>query len=287
MFNYYPEQRFLLFLLEQEIKRFLSAMTNRLLFTILLGLAAYPIAANADIYSSKDEQGNSVFSDQNSSTSKTVKSSGTANYYTPLKVLKTVKLSPKQTLPTTESQFSAGDEKEVANDHGGKILRSESKCQQEYSLSCDKIVNWKKYAVTSCGNDSRCDDEEYLTRKYKPLPTQALLNIARRSAIRNNRGDDEITHFLKRKYTNYCENQASMSCSKDDGCNQKILDTCKDPRSIEDIFSKYNNLSISEKKKIIKQAQALAISNNTDQQSYKKKIADLLSLLVTRTLLGF
>ncbi|MFT7130180.1 MAG: hypothetical protein ACI89U_002302, partial [Gammaproteobacteria bacterium] len=54
MFNYYPEQRFLLFLLEQEIKRFLSAMTNRLLFTILLGLAAYPIAANADIYSSKD-----------------------------------------------------------------------------------------------------------------------------------------------------------------------------------------------------------------------------------------
>lgn len=287
MSNYYSEQPFSPFLLERKTKRFLLTTLNRLFFTILFGFAVGPIVAHADIYSSKDERGNSVFSDQNSSTSKTIKSSGTANYYTPVTVLKTVKLSPKQPLPTGESQFSAGRQADVESDRGNTGARTEAECQREYSLSCDKIVNWKKHAITSCGNDSRCEDEEYLTRKYKPLPTQALLKIARRSAIRNNRDDDEITQFLKRKYTNYCENQASMTCSNDSDCNQKVLNTCKDPRSIEDIFSKYNNLTVSEKKKIIAQARALAMSNDANQQSYNKKIADLLSLLVTRTLLGF
>lgn len=286
MLNNYSEQLLSPFSLEKKTKRFFLTTLNRLFFTILAAITACPTIAVADIYSSTDERGNSVFSDQNSSVSTTVKPSGTANYYTPIKVLKTVKLSPKKAQPTREAQFSAEGQSSVQDAQDNSKLRSESECQREYSLSCDKIVNWKKYAVTSCGDDSRCDSEEYLTRKYKPLPTQALLNIARRAAIRNNRDDDEITHFLKRKYTNYCENQATMTCSNDDSCSQKVLNTCKDPRSIDDIFSKYNNLSVAEKKKIISQAQALAMSNDANQQSYKKRIADLLSLLVTRTLLG-
>ncbi len=268
-----------------------SNILYSIILTVVIGIIC-PIIAVADIYSSKNEQGNIVYSDQKSpGDSQISKPSGNASYYTPVKILKTVKLSPEQPSSSKEGQGSTGEllgrGSPPVTANKGLAGLTEPECQREYSRSCDQLVNWKKYAIESCGDDSRCEDDDYLTRKFKPVTTEELLSIARRAAVRNNREDEEITNFLKRKYTNYCNRQASLSCRDDEICNQKILNTCKDPRSLEDIFSKYNNLNILEKEQIISQAQVLAMSNGANEQSYNKKIVDLLSLLLTRTLLGF
>lgn len=256
--------------------------------------------ANGQIYSWTDEQGNTVYSDEKPlHGTKTIATPKITNSYSAEAAFKNISsktIAPKTIAPKTiklspdesfDGAFSNITSTNNANSDNSEPSWNEEKCQEVYAQGCEKVFNWKKYAIQSCDNDRRCDDDKYLERKYKPVPIKQLQLIARRAAIRKNRQGEEISKFLRQKYTGYCENHAALTCNNDNNCNQTILEACKDPRSLEDIFYQYNRLTPEDKINIIAQARALSNSDGANRPFYNKKLTDLLSLLVTRTLLGF
>jgi len=259
------------------------------------------IAANADIYRSTDSQGNTLFSDQKPSIDAEAEPTPAAiNAYSPPMPVKKIPKQPQ----TGSSATSAGaayldTQKNKSASATAKASEgldaaentvdtswTEAQCQQRYGHSCERIVHWRKYALAACGSDPRCSDEQYLARKYQPVTRERLQQVARSAAIRNNRQDDEISEFLRRKYTNYCNHQSTMSCKHNNQCQQSVLDACSDPRSLEQLFAHYQGLTPVEKQDIITRAKALSVDGGNNSASYQQRLGDLLSLLMKQALLG-
>lgn len=265
-------------------------MPRKLLSTPTLCLILSPLVlifpAHAQIYSWTNEAGNTVYSDQQSSEqARPSQPSSPVNYY---KAKNTTAHQPQSTSPAEEmAVLNTETELETSAESASKEP-SEKQCQLRYQLSCEQVNNWKRYAIEACGNDSRCQDEAYLDRKYRPRTQDELLTIARRAGARNNMMEKKITEFLTTKYTSYCDNQAAMYCHNKTGsqCGQTILAYCKDPRGLQDIFQRYDNLSVSEKKQILATAKSMALAHNNNRLDYDQMISSLLEILISQAALG-
>lgn len=262
----------------------LSAMPStqflKQLATITCLVLSAPLVA--DIYSWTDADGTRIYSDQKpSETAQPTASTPAINYYTASKI----KPDPAYESPTGNEQLSTLTALSEAED---ETELNEQQCQQQYSRSCDEIINWQDYASQACGDDPRCQDSEFLERKYRPRSNEELREIALRAAIRNNNHDDKIALFLTKKYTNYCENQAAMLCSNklSKNCRATMQHYCEDPRDLNDIFRRYDNLTTLEKQAIINKAKTLATANGQNALNYDKMLASLLEILISQAMLG-
>ncbi|MEE8057068.1 MAG: DUF4124 domain-containing protein [Pseudomonadales bacterium] len=262
-------------------------MTKKLLIPIIslpLCLTMVMATAYAEVYTWTDGAGNIVYSDKKSSNdAKTSPPSSKTNYYSAPKSVK--KTSTKNAEPLAELATLTAEEE--STDTATAPL-SERDCEQQYQRSCDEVDNWKKYALEACGNDPRCEDEDFLDRKYRPRSLEEILAIAHKAATRNNFLNKKIAQFLNKKYANYCENQAAMYCQNKPSsqCKAQMLHYCEDPRELQDIFNRYDNLSVIEKKEIIEKAKKLAIANGENSLDYEQMLASILEILISQALMG-
>ena len=267
-------------------------MLKNILILTFAGLVS--LSADADIYSWKNDSGNTVYSDQHRS-GKTIAETSTnrTNHYSADRNHKATE-SPSATIVAVATTQAATTQLNPAalsatTDHGSPaITMTETECQQQYRLSCDRVENWKQYASDACDDDPRCLDDDFLDRKYRPRTIEEMRKIAQRAAIRNNLQDEQIALFLTKKYSNYCANQAAMYCQdkRDSECAATMRSYCADSRDLADIFRKYDNLSAVEKQQIISQAKSLAMSSGDNALDYDQLVASLIELLVSQTLLG-
>lgn len=267
-------------------------MPKIILIIILAGLAN--LSANAEIYNWKNASGNTVYSDQHRSGQAMAKTStNSTNHYSATGNGKPTEISSHTIEPvvakivgSTQQHLAALS---AATDKDSLApAMTENECQQHYRLSCDRVNNWKQYATDACGDDSRCLDDDFLDKKYRPRTIEEMQTIARRSAIRNNLQDKKIALFLTKKYSNYCANQAAMYCQnkRDTQCAATMRSYCDDSRELKDIFQRYDNLSTIEKQEIISQAKSMTMSNGNNQLDYDQIVASLIELLVSQALLG-
>lgn len=238
----------------------------------------------AEIYRWKDAEGNTVYSDQKQSESaeKATLKDKNVNYYAAPKA-KPATVKPIQQPVDTLATLEAMEDK--AEDDGAM---SEAECQQQYRRSCEQVDNWEKYALEDCGNDPRCDDPDYLDRKYRPRTTDEMREVARRAGVRKNNIDDKIDDYLRKKFTNQCENQARLYCQqqRSRNCLATVEAQCKDPRSLRQVLAKYDHLSPVEKQAIIEKASKMAVANGENSLDYDQLVASLVDILITSTLMG-
>ncbi|MGK0500211.1 MAG: hypothetical protein ACJAYG_001858 [Oceanicoccus sp.] len=259
-------------------------MLNKI--SVILALLITASWSQAEVYSYQDDNGNTVYSDKKpSENARPSKSSASVNYFND----SSAKPKQIQSLPTLEA-FNDAIASTSESDNKGEDLEpamTEALCQQQYSRSCDKVENWLEYAKQDCRDDSRCDDLDYLERKYRPRSNAEIQKISRRAATRNNLAEKKIALFLQKRYTNYCADQAAMYCkSYDNQCSNRMLSYCKDPRGLADIFQKYDNLSPLEKQQIIAKAKEMTIRSGMDDMDYEKLVAGLIDILISQAMMG-
>ncbi len=247
--------------------------------------------ARAEIYRWTDAQGNTVYSDQKTSedAASAEPDSDKVNYYSPpVKKSASPPAGEPETLATLEAVETPAETHEGEAKGDTDDALTEAECQEEYGRSCDEVVNWKEKALEDCGDDPRCDDPEYLERKYRPRTRDELLAIARRAAIRNGNAEDDIARFLRRKYSNYCDNQAEAYCQQQRSrqCRQQMRQQCEDPRGLEEVLARYDNLSPAEKQRVIKKAKEMALASGKDSLDWDQMAASLIEILVSQAMMG-
>lgn len=262
--------------------------TITLTFTVLSCIATIQgiATAQAGVYKSTDDAGNVVFSDQKPSENARPETADNAvNYFSSPPVSTTRKSSQAKSSSASYSKLSTLS---VEEDTTSVPILTEQQCQDQYNRSCDEVTNWLDYAKQACTNDNRCDDLDFLDRKYRPRSNEEVREIALRAAIRNNNHDEKIALFLTKKYTNFCENQAAMLCRNklDRNCEAKMEFYCEDTRSLSDIFQKYDNLNAIERQAIIEKAKALALANGNNPLDYDKILANLIEILISQATMG-
>ena len=254
------------------------------IFTFITAISlCWSIAIQADVYRSQDADGNITYSDQKPSENATPsRSDNSINYFTPPKIPEKKPARQPASTPETLSTL------EAVADQDSEEKMTEQECQELYATSCDKIENWMKYAIEQCGDDSRCSDPAFLEKKYRPRSIKEMQAIARRAGARNNLQDKKISQFLQRKYGNQCEVQAQQYCrtQRSRNCSAQIQAFCNDPRGLDDIFARYDNLTVQEREQIIAEAKALALANGDDPTNYDKLIAGLIDILISQALMG-
>lgn len=260
-------------------------MLKTVLITAALLLATINTSL-ADIYSWKDADGNTVYSDQKPSADAKPSTSGSpVNYYT---ADKPEPRADNEAVAATNTLATLSNEDDSAEERRANKLKKEQDCQDNYRSNCDRVDNWEQYAREACGSDSRCNDPAYLDKKYRPRSNEELQAIARRAGVRNNLHEKKIALFLNKKYTNYCANQAAMVCrnNRDAKCDARIRHYCEDPRGLADIFNQYDHLSMLEKQQIIAKAKKMAMANGGESADYEKLISSLIEILISQAMMG-
>ncbi len=245
-----------------------------------LSLSLLCLTLQAQIYSWVDEQGNRIYSDQKPASgqvSTTVQDSGTANYFKPLSTQKKTPSSDEQQTQNDGPQPNDGPT-QGTSEAGG--VMTEPFCQEVYQLPCDRIVNWKEYALDKCGSDDRCEDEGFLERKYKPLPIAEILNRANSAGARRNAQERKLMQYLRNKYSDQCENQIKAYClRKPDrrACEITMIQVCEDDRTLEEMLARYNNLSPAQKRRVL--ALADEMSPTVDWEQAGRILGDIVELI--------
>lgn len=245
-------------------------------------------AVGAEIYSWTDASGNTVYSDQKTDPkAQATQPKNNVSFYKAPKVKQSQPEPDAKMMVLTDVSAETEAESEAQSSVNTETM-TEQQCQEQYQRSCEKVSNWRDYAVEACGNDSRCSDEDFLERKYRPRSVEELREIAKRAGIRNNLQAKKISDFLTKKYTNYCEQQAQLYCNGRSGsqCNAQLESYCEDPRTLGDMFSRYHNLTAAEKKVIIEKATALAAANANNTLNYQRALLEIIDLLLTKATLG-
>ena len=253
----------------------------------------------SEIYSWTDAEGNRVYSDKNPEGQAKHEPGSKINYYqpesTPKKSSKTLSNAKHQKIEVNSSldgNTPESDADDVADiDPANKPVDelSEQECQSLYGLSCDRVVNWRAYAVETCGDDKRCTDEAFLERKYKPVPTAQLRKLAQRNAARKNRQVASIELFLRQRYTDYCKIREQQLCNqatteqKQNTCKKIIKDGCEKDTDIEDILAQYHNLTPAEKQALV--AKAKLYNNQQRKKDFFGLLDRALETLITRAIL--
>ena len=160
---------------------------------------------------------------------------------------------------------------------------TEEHCQELYGLACDRVVNWRKYALEKCGHDKRCKEESFLERKYKPVPLSELRKVAHNASRKSNRQDRAIQQFLLVKYTNFCEEQALQACAgKGRSCMTQWENACNDPRSLGQFLDQYH---FSDEQKVLVLNQAKALNKEANTEETQRFISNMLNLILTQMML--
>jgi hypothetical protein len=242
-------------------------------------------AVQAEVSSWKDASGNIIYSDQKPSAE--AKPQGKSSAINSYHHADTIKQKNPITKITPSESLSVITAEEVPQEEAEPVL-TEQYCQSNYNRSCDEVSNWESYAKEQCGSDPRCEDPDFLDRKYRPRSNEEIKEIALRAAIRNNNQDQKIAMFLRKKYTNYCQNQAEMLCRNkiSRNCQATMKAYCDDPRDINDIFNRYDNLSAAEKRAVIAKAKKLALASGDQQLDYDQLLVSLIEILVSQATLG-
>lgn len=246
-----------------------------LYITLLIGL--FSPFCQSEMYSWINESGERIYSDQKPSDDKQAKQltpNKSVNYYNAA----ITKKSPI-TQPRSEKQsIQILDQGTQSKEPSGP---TESDCQQIYGLDCNTALNWRKDAIESCGDDPRCEDEDFLARKYQPLTLEQRKKNISRTAARRNRQEREISQFLLHKYTDYCQRQAAQHCTSNH-CKTTMLSNCQESRSLSSLLAKYS-LSVNERKAIIKKAKQLSALDT--QKDIDQLISNIIDLLKLQTML--
>lgn len=260
-------------------------------FSLLLGTVG---SSQAEIYSWVNADGERVYSDQkpaNDSDATPIESKSSVNYYNAPPAASTppptVHSKPKTSKSKSSSAKAANSERELSDSELQQLPpteMTEQQCQQVYGQDCDPVVNWRKYALEACDHDSRCEDDDFLARKYQPLTLEQQLKNANRSGSRNNSQQRKIANFLRKKYTAFCAQQAAQYCiaTTDSSCQQRLQSGCREPRSLKQ-FMMQNNLNPKEREQVIAQAKELVALKN--QREIEQGIANLVEMIITPALL--
>lgn len=246
-------------------------------------------AAHADIYRWQGDDGSTVYSDQKASADAetTAPDSGRVNYYTSPK-------KPSQpALPKLEAVEDAYFIEPVdRRDQADEPALTEAQCQELYGLNCDRVINWRKYALEACGNDPRCQDPAFLDRKYRPRTKDEMLSVARRAGIRKNNAEDDINEYLRREFTNFCANSAASYCEQKkfgnrvSECKRQMENQCHSPHNIAEMLAQYDHLTEREKKQIIREARQMALASNKDDLNLTQTVMRLIDLALAASALG-
>ena len=241
-----------------------STMLNYLLRFLFL---SFTVVTHADIYSWIDEQGNRIYSDQNPaghSKDQLINSKQPLNVYQP----------PRKPTATTRAVATASNDSASSLKAEDKPYNTQKKdekdCQQTYGLSCDRVNNWQQYARDACGDDPRCDDSDFLARKYKPVPLADIRRLAQRNASRRNNDKEDIELFIRQRYSDYCEQRRQQLCKAGGSfasrsrCEQQLAD-CSQNKSLNDILAQHHYLTPLEKQRYVDLAKQYQ-----DQQRWQK-----------------
>ena len=254
---------------------------NAIKALIVLSISLLSLSLQAQIYSWVDEQGNRIYSEQKPAAgqdSTTVQDSGTANYFQPQPSTQTTQSPGKDQKPenlSLQSSHSKADSRSGTEDQ-----MTEPYCQEIYQLPCDRVVNWKKYALDDCGNDDRCEDAGFLERKYKPLPIADIQRRANSAGARRNAQERKLMKYLRNKYSDQCENQIEAYClRKPDSraCEVTMIQVCEDDRTLEEMLARYNNLSPAQKTRVL--ALADEMSPTIDWEQATRIFGDIIELI--------
>lgn len=258
-------------------------------------LANLPL--QAQVYQWKGDDGSTVFSDQKTSREAVDATPDPArvNYYPGDRSAEPDASLPK--LEVVEDVYfiqPTDSKKQTQNDSTlTEAKLTEAECQDIYGLNCDRVFNWKKYALKACGNDPRCKDEAFLDRKYRPRTKEEINTVARRAGIRKNNARDEIRHYLWRRYTNFCANQTVTYCKANyttgsavRQCVKQLEANCREPRGIEEMLDQYEQLSQAEQKAILREAKAMALSRHDNDLNYAQLLDRMVDLMLAASALG-
>lgn len=262
---------------------------------LLAGLVGNP--ASADIYRQVDAEGNTVFTDQRpadaeSAARHSYQPAASLNSYTP----------PAQPSPDAVDNAAVDDTAlddtnarakthstaaTAANEKGEKIEeaapeRSEADCQREYRTDCDHVDNWRDYAIADCTDDPRCADPDFLDRKYRPRSTEELAAIARSSSVRENRLEEELNLYLKKRYTKFCPDLAARSCYQQVDrrqCEKSAEERCRDKRTLAQVLAEHDYLTPAQRIAVIKKAKEMALEQKLVDS--KEILADMVEILLT------
>lgn len=261
-------------------------------------LAAGSISGHAEVYQWQGDDGSTVYSDQKSSPGarSTTPAGNTLNSWSSDRASTDNDITALPQLEVVEEVYfskAAPTESRSARQKPAPQL-TEADCQALYGLSCDRVLNWESYALEACGDDQRCNDPDYLDRKYRPRLLSELLAVARRAGTRKNNAVDDINLFLKKKYTNFCAVQAQRYCldkfrnrSGYDQCVDQATANCADSRELEDVLAEYRDLSPGEQRRIIEKArQLLSSTEGEDSLRYDQMLAQLIDLMMVTSALG-
>ena len=174
----------------------------------------------------------------------------------------------------------------VADDNYDVNTLTEQQCQEIYRLNCDRVVNWLKYAKQACTRDTRCNDMNFLERKYKPVSQEKLREIAIRNSARKKSEERKLRLFLKKRYTDYCEQQAGNYCKNKINnadnklCRSRMIAACKDERDIEQVLLQYNHLTPVQREEVLE-----LVDDLEDAQTFKTistLLNDIVDLLILK-----
>lgn len=260
-------------------------------------IASLATSGHAEVYQWQGEDGSTVYSDQKVSPDarSSAPAANTMNTWSSSQPATGTSIDALPQLEVVEeAYFSATpDPKTGTTDDTSTQQLTEAECQALYGLSCDRVNNWKDYALEACGTDERCSDPAYLDRKYRPRLLSELNAVARRAGIRKNNAIDDINLYLKKKYTNFCPNQAQRYClnhfQNNSGyalCTDKFIAGCTDSRELDEVLADYRQLTPREQKQIVEKARRLVLSNPDDSVRYDQMLARLIDLMLTASALG-
>lgn len=276
---------------------------------IVFSVAVFSVTGltRADIYRSVDSSGNTSYSDRETHSSQRITDSvkGGVNFYSPLPASP----QPEQQNSHTQAQESSeetlhdliAEESRVTQPNlsspdnqltEGQL--TEAECQEIYDLECDKVINWKKYALEKCGNDKRCKDPAYLDRKYRPRPVSEVLDVAHKAGNRKNRRDKVVQNYMTKRYSNLCRDQIENYCEtryrsgneKTENCIDLLRQSCKVDQNLNEFMAAYNQLTQVEKEKIIKQAKAKAMEEGEHSLNYAQLMQRVFDIYLTQYFIG-
>ena len=274
--------------------------SNQKIKPIILLTVGFAIAlqAHAEIYRSVDSSGATSYSDRQTQSAEPVsdKVKGQVNFYSPPETRQQASEASgeKETVHDLSTTANSGNGAPVPGVSTTNSKLTEEECQEIYGLECDQVVNWKKYALEKCGNDERCQDPDYLDRKYRPRSISEMLAVAHRAGTRKNRQDRIIQSYITRQYSNLCRDQVESYCAdrfksedtKSDSCVQKLKESCEVEYNLNDFLTMYKQLTPVEKEKIIRQAKTRAMEDDEHSLNYAQILDKVFDIYLTQFLSG-
>lgn len=252
-------------------------MLKRLLLPALLVSLPLTGHASEDIYRSRAEDGSVLFSDQRAApaSAQRQQTPQLQNSYRPQQ--------PHSSQPAHNNSGTVLQAVTGTSPDSTETTPKQRDCEAEYGLTCERVDNWLRYARKACleRGDDRCDDPDYLERRYKPRPLAETREVARRAAIRRNRAEERAVRELQMFFTEYCKDRLETYCStqkEQEKCEERYEQSCRDGGDLEKLLSKYQQLTPVQQARVRQTAERLGVSSDNQLTEAFKGLMKLLGL---------